>query len=91
MSRAVNTVRNFIGQFVSAGLDLMRGLVQGIMNGMKWVVNAAKNGTKSAVNAAKSALGIHSFSCIQRHRSICISRLGNGYLSRPTQSSKCSS
>ena len=38
----------------------MRGLVQGIMNGMSWVVNAARNVAKSAVNAAKSALGIHS-------------------------------
>ncbi|MES5411730.1 hypothetical protein ABVL65_06065 [Staphylococcus hominis] len=60
MQRAYSTIVGFVGQFASAGMDLMRGLVQGIMNGMSWVVNAARNVAKSAVNAAKSALGIHS-------------------------------
>lgn len=60
MQRAYSTIVGFVGQFASAGMDLMRGLVQGIMNGMSWVVNAAKNVAQSAVNAAKSALGIHS-------------------------------
>ena len=60
MQRAYSTIVGFVGQFASAGMDLMRGLVRGIMNGMKWVVDAARNVAKSAVNAAKNALGIHS-------------------------------
>ncbi|MGX0340963.1 phage tail protein [Staphylococcus hominis] len=60
MQRAYRTIVNFVGQFASAGMDLMRGLVRGIMDGMKWVVDAARNVARSAVNAAKSALGIHS-------------------------------
>ena len=60
MQRAYSTIVGFVGQFASAGMDLMRGLVRGIMDGMKWVVDAARNVAKSAVNAAKSALGIHS-------------------------------
>lgn len=60
MQRAYNTIVNFVSHFASAGMDLMRGLVQGIMNGMKWVVDAARNVARSAVNAAKNALGIHS-------------------------------
>lgn len=60
MHRAYSTIVGFVGQFASAGMDLMRGLVRGIMDGMKWVVDAARNVAKSAVNAAKSALGIHS-------------------------------
>ncbi|HHP6033012.1 TPA: hypothetical protein ACSEHU_001733 [Streptococcus pyogenes] len=60
MQRAYRTIVNFVSQFASAGMDLMRGLVRGIMDGMKWVVDAARNVARSAVNAAKNALGIHS-------------------------------
>lgn len=60
MQRAYRTIINFVSQFASAGMDLMRGLVRGIMDGMKWVVDAARNVARSAVNAAKNALGIHS-------------------------------
>nr|WP_277952375.1 hypothetical protein [Staphylococcus hominis] len=60
MQRAYNTIVNFVGHFASAGMDLMRGLVQGIMNGMKWVIDAARNVASSAVNAVRSVLNSHS-------------------------------
>ncbi|MEX2956193.1 terminase [Staphylococcus pasteuri] len=60
MQNAVSTIRSFASSFVSAGLDMMRGLVNGIKQGMAWVVSAAKNAASSALHAAKSVLGIHS-------------------------------
>ncbi|HEB2245048.1 TPA: hypothetical protein RY738_000544 [Staphylococcus aureus] len=49
MTNAVNKIKSFIGDFVSAGADMIRGLIRGIgqMAGQ-------------LVDAAKSALGIHS-------------------------------
>ena len=79
MQRAYSTIVGFVGQFASAGMDLMRGLVQGIMNGMSWVVNAARNVAKSAVNAAKSVLGIHSPSRVFKNWWIYNARFRNWY------------
>ncbi|MDM8326707.1 terminase [Staphylococcus felis] len=60
MQNAVNTIRNFFGQFSEVGRYLMEGLANGIKAGISWVVNAAKGVAERAVSAAKSALGINS-------------------------------
>ncbi|WP_294582950.1 terminase [uncultured Staphylococcus sp.] len=60
MHNAVNKVRNFIESFVSAGYDMMMGLVRGIQRGAKAVVDAATSAARRALNAAKHFLGIAS-------------------------------
>ncbi|HDP2608917.1 TPA: hypothetical protein P6J35_002612 [Staphylococcus aureus] len=49
MTNAVNKIKSFIGDFVSAGADMIRGLIRGIGQMAGQLVDAAKN-----------ALGIHS-------------------------------
>ncbi|UMT74948.1 hypothetical protein ML435_08605 [Staphylococcus roterodami] len=60
MTNAVNKIKSFIGDFVSAGADMIRGLIRGIGQMAGQLVDAAKNVAKKALDAAKSALGIHS-------------------------------
>ncbi|EHP0517370.1 terminase [Staphylococcus pseudintermedius] len=60
MQNALNAVRSFIGQFVQAGVDLVAGLISGIVQKAGDLAKTAWNAAKSALNAAKSALDSHS-------------------------------
>ena len=60
MSRAIAAIRGFLGQFVSAGIQMMAGLARGIMSGASQVISSAVNVAKSAISAVKGALSIHS-------------------------------
>ncbi|EJE4550648.1 terminase [Staphylococcus pseudintermedius] len=60
MQNALNAVRSFIGQFVQAGVDLVAGLIRGIVQKAGDLARTAWNAAKSALNAAKSALDSHS-------------------------------
>lgn len=60
MQDAVDTIRNFFGNFSEVGQYLMEGLANGISAGIGWVVDAARGVAERAVSAAKSVLGIHS-------------------------------
>lgn len=51
---------------LSAGRNIIMGLVNGIKNAIGAAVNAAKSAASNVVNAAKSALGIHSPSRVFR-------------------------
>ena len=51
---------------LSAGQNIIMGLVNGIKNAIGAAVNAAKSAASNVVNAAKSALGIHSPSRVFR-------------------------
>lgn len=56
-----NIVRTF-GQFdwKEIGLNIIRGIANGIANAAGAIIDAAKEAARSALDAAKSALGIHS-------------------------------
>jgi hypothetical protein len=56
----VAKVKSTVGQWVSAGKDLIMGLVNGIKSVAGRVVSAALSTVKSAINKAKAFLGIHS-------------------------------
>lgn len=60
MTNAVNKVKSFVDDFVSAGADMIRGLVRGIGNMARDLAEKAASVAKGALNAAKRALGIHS-------------------------------
>ncbi|NBL34472.1 hypothetical protein GBL65_10195 [Streptococcus equi] len=60
MSNALNRVRSFIGDFVQAGIDMIAGMIRGIVQKAKDLAAAAWNAAKGALNAAKSALDSHS-------------------------------
>lgn len=60
MQDALNAVRSFIGQFVQAGVDLVAGLISGIVQKAGDLAKTAWNAAKSALKAAKSALDSHS-------------------------------
>lgn len=60
MRNALNKVRSFISAFVQAGIDLIAGLIKGIVQKAKDLAAAAWNAAKGALNAAKSALDSHS-------------------------------
>ncbi|SAO43466.1 phage tape measure protein [Staphylococcus aureus] len=60
MTNAVNKIKSFIGDFVSAGADMIRGLIRGIGNMARDLAEKAASVAKGALNAAKRALGIHS-------------------------------
>lgn len=73
----LNTVRGIGGKIkdaftgagswlLSAGKDIIMGLVNGIKNAIGSAVDAAKNAAANVVNAAKNALGIHSPSRVFR-------------------------
>lgn len=60
MQNALDAVRGFIGDFVQAGIDLIAGLISGIVQKSKDLASAAWNAAKGALNAAKNALDSHS-------------------------------
>lgn len=60
MTNAVNKVKSFVDDFVSAGADMIRGLMRGIGNMARDLAEKAAGVAKGALNAAKRALGIHS-------------------------------
>lgn len=77
VNNVLNTVRGIGGKIkgafsgagswlLSAGRNIIMGLVNGIKNAIGEAVNAAKSAASNVVNAAKSALGIHSPSRVFR-------------------------
>ncbi|HDE7435063.1 TPA: hypothetical protein PDY77_002328 [Staphylococcus aureus] len=60
MTNAVNKVKSFVDDFVSAGADMIRGLMRGIGNMARDLAEKSASVAKGALNAAKRALGIHS-------------------------------
>lgn len=60
MQNVYNTVSGWIESFKNVGLDIMRGLSDGLNAGIGWVVDAAKSAVQGAIDAAKHALGIKS-------------------------------
>lgn len=60
MSTAYNKVKEFVGKFLSAGKDVIDGLVRGISNGAGAVVNKVKEICSGALDAVKSFFGIKS-------------------------------
>lgn len=77
VNNVMNTVKGIGGKIkgafngagswlLSAGTNIIMGLVNGIKNAIGSAVNAAKNAASSVVNAAKNALGIHSPSRVFR-------------------------
>lgn len=77
VNNVMNTVKGIGGKIkgafngagnwlLSAGRNIIMGLVNGIKNAIGAAVNAAKNAASNVVNAAKSALGIHSPSRVFR-------------------------
>ncbi|WP_407803116.1 hypothetical protein [Staphylococcus aureus] len=60
MTNAVNKVKSFVDDFVSAGADMIRGLMRGIGNMARDLAEKAASVAKGALTAAKRALGIHS-------------------------------
>lgn len=65
-SNIVSTVGSFVGQMVSAGADLIRGLVNGIKSMASSAISAAKGVVGDAVAGAKNLLGINSPSRVFR-------------------------
>ena len=57
---AVSAVKGFVSDMISAGKDLVNGLIKGINGMVKNVISAAKDLAGKAVNAVKSALKIGS-------------------------------
>lgn len=77
VNNVLNTVKGIGGKIkgafsgagswlLSAGKNIIMGLVNGIKSAIGAAVNAAKNAASNVVNAAKSALGIHSPSRVFR-------------------------
>ncbi|MDU4930513.1 MAG: terminase, partial [Staphylococcus epidermidis] len=60
MRTALNRARSFIGGFFQAGVDMIAGMIRGIVQKAKDLAAAAWNAAKGALNAAKSALDSHS-------------------------------
>lgn len=58
----IQSVVSAFGQYDwgSIGLNLMKGIANGIVSGATSIIDAAKNAAKSAFDAAKNALGISS-------------------------------
>ncbi|HHA6724959.1 TPA: hypothetical protein ACONIP_002774, partial [Staphylococcus aureus] len=56
MTNAVNKVKSFVDDFVSAGADMIRGLMRGIGNMARDLAEKAASVAKGALNAAKRAL-----------------------------------
>lgn len=59
-SNAVAKARSFISDFAQAGVDMIAGMIRGIVNKAKDLASAAWNAAKGALRAAKSALDSHS-------------------------------
>lgn len=60
MRNALNRARSFIGHFYQVGVDMIAGMIRGIVQKAKDLAAAAWNAAKGALNAAKSALDSHS-------------------------------
>ena len=60
MRTALNRARSFIGGFFQAGVDMIAGMIRGIVQKAKDLAAAAWNAAKGALNAAKNALDSHS-------------------------------
>ncbi|MGW7931880.1 hypothetical protein ACWEWU_09500 [Staphylococcus xylosus] len=60
VSNAVSKVRSFVSDFVQAGVDLIAGMIRGVIDKAKDLAKAAWDAAKGALNAAKRALGIKS-------------------------------
>lgn len=60
MRTALNRARSFIGGFYQAGVDMIAGMIRGIVQKAKDLAAAAWNAAKGALNAAKNALDSHS-------------------------------
>lgn len=65
-NNAVNAAKNFVGQAVGIGANLISGFVQGVANAAGKLISAVKDAVGNAINAAKSLLGIHSPSRVFR-------------------------
>ena len=60
LASAWSAVTGFVGQFMSAGANLITGLVQGIASGASAVMDALLAPVKAGINGVKGLLGIHS-------------------------------
>ena len=65
-TQIVSSITGFVGDMVSAGADLIRGLVNGIKSMAGAAVNAAKSVVGDAIAGAKNLLGINSPSRVFR-------------------------
>ena len=59
MTNAVNKVKSFVDDFVSAGADMIRGLMRGIGNMARDLAEKAASVAKGALNAAKRVTHLH--------------------------------
>ena len=57
---AYNQVRNWVGNFVGAGRDIINGIIQGIQNGAGGVVQKIRDICAQSLNQVKSFFGIRS-------------------------------
>lgn len=64
ISNFVEGVSSAVPEMFKAGLDLMSGLVQGIVSGISGVIETAKSVASGVVNTVKDFLGIHSPSTV---------------------------
>lgn len=60
VSNMVDRVKKFVSNFVSAGADLIMGLIKGITGKIGDAIGAVKKGAKNILKGAKKALGIGS-------------------------------
>ncbi len=60
VGRAVSAVRNFIGDFTQAGIDLVMGFINGIREKIGEAVSAAREMASGAIAAVRGALNSHS-------------------------------
>lgn len=60
----IELVNGYQPDFVDAGLQLMKGVEQGVKNGQSGVVNTIVRVLKAAVKAAKASMSIHSPSAV---------------------------
>lgn len=65
-NNAVNAAKNFVGQAVGIGANLISGFVRGVASAAGKLISAVKDAVGNAINAAKSLLGIHSPSRVFR-------------------------
>lgn len=60
VGRALSAVRNFIGDFTQAGIDLVMGFINGIRQKIGEAVSAAREMASGAIAAVRGALNSHS-------------------------------
>lgn len=66
VSKVVNKIGELPGKMVEAGLNLVKGLWQGINDAKDWVLGKIKGFGESVLNGIKSFFGIHSPSTVMR-------------------------